>query len=165
MAPKEKASAAKKQDAPKKAAPAKKAAPSAAKKTPAKAAEKALVATKKTSTDIVPAEKKEHPVLTNGAVRRMLEIQFQKHTGNDETRISEDFVEAVKTYLVTELLKQTKYATVVSRYAKLKSTDADAFDLLTLFKFNQTEAIDILLYQDNKLENVMKQPLLIEAAK
>ena len=162
MAPKEKASAAKKTE------PAKK-----TKTTPApkgdpkkKAAEKALTTTKKTkATPSGPAEKKDPAVLTNGAVRRMLEIQFKRQSGNDETRISEEFVEAVKEYLVKELLDHTKNATVVSRYRGLKSTDADAFDLLTLIKFKQTEAINILLYEDNKLETVMKQPLLIEAAK
>jgi hypothetical protein len=163
MGLKEKASAAKKTEPAKKT----KTTPAAPKGDPKKkAAEKALTTTKKTkATPSGPAEKKETAVLTNGAVRRMLEIQFKRQSGNDETRISEEFVEAVKEYLVKELLDHTKNATVVSRYRGLKSTDADAFDLLTLIKFKQTEAINILLYQDNKIESVMKQPMLIEAAK
>jgi hypothetical protein len=143
---------------------------------PSKKADNALSKTKKTEKSITTSKKtaaaapqKETlgAVLTNAAVRRMLEIEFERQVGHDETRFSEEFVEAVKEFLTTDLLRQTKYATAVSRYHGLKSTDAEAFDLLSLIKFNCMEAIDTFIYAEKtpKIGDVIqKQPLLITSS-
>jgi hypothetical protein len=153
-----------------KTAAAKKTAPAAAAKTnnalsKTKKTEKNITTTKKTA---APAQKENlGPVLTNAAVRRMLEIEFERQVNHDETRFSEDFVEEVKKFLTTDLLRQTKYATAVSRYHRLQSTDAEAFDLLTLIKFNCIDAIDTFIYAEKtpKVGDVIqKQPLLITSA-
>jgi hypothetical protein len=137
----------------------------------AKKSEKALVTTKKTAASPAsPAKEKAAgppPVLTHAAVRNMLKIEFKRRTGHDDTHLSPDFVDAVKDFLTTDLLTHTKNAAAVSRYRGLKSTDADAFDLLSLIKFNCTTAIDKFLYseKDNKITDIMsKKPLLLTSA-
>lgn len=125
------------------------------------ATKKAAASTAKKSTIDAPKM-----VFTTEATRRILLAEF-KRQGRPGILLNPDYVEAVRRHLTAKVHRHVRHTKALSLYKGLESTDARAFDLLTLIEFGFEDAIDSIIYAkeyNNKTtitDALRKQPLLL----